>query len=218
MKLPDVEMCRDRCFEMNTPYFEYILPNSNERPQNCWCKTSDSGRVHHTGSISGETTCETAVAYDGHCEDCSKICDDVLADIQITLCGSDGKRYKNWCELDKVNCERKKRKEEAITVLRYPYLCNFRNLLFPRPMPRHPNLINRMPQFNNFLMPLERPMPQPDITKPTSQLAPQPDLSEPTPKPTPQPGPGKSEKYALRTGRWDPWHGNGKDPWKSWRG
>ena len=60
-KQPDVSSCRQHCKNKNAPFFEYILPNTNYGEEyyrgSCWCKTSNSGRVPQTGSVSGGTSC-----------------------------------------------------------------------------------------------------------------------------------------------------------------
>ena len=46
---PDAESCRSSCRSKGAKHFSW-KPNSNE----CWCKTSDSGRTGAQGAVSGD--------------------------------------------------------------------------------------------------------------------------------------------------------------------
>merc|ERR1719471_691840 len=46
---PDPESCRSSCRSKGAKYFSW-KPNQND----CWCKTSDSGRTGEQGAVSGD--------------------------------------------------------------------------------------------------------------------------------------------------------------------
>ena len=46
---PDPESCRSSCRSKGAKYFSW-KPNQND----CWCKTSDSGRTGEQGTVSGD--------------------------------------------------------------------------------------------------------------------------------------------------------------------
>ena len=57
-KQPDLENCRSYCGS-NHPtatYFTYVKPHgiSNNFGRQCWCKTTNSGRIYSLNKISGE--------------------------------------------------------------------------------------------------------------------------------------------------------------------
>ena len=49
-KQPDAESCRSSCGSKGAKYFTWKGPNQ----ENCWCKSSDSGRASQTGRVSGD--------------------------------------------------------------------------------------------------------------------------------------------------------------------
>ena len=174
------------------------------------------------------------VANDGPCIDCSKICtakpakahkhpfghgfgrvaQPAIKSLQYTypvpLCGSDGKRYKNQCAVDKVNCERKKRKEKAISIISRPSYfgtCNKPNFLsnmpsYPlphiiphaNPTPPQPHLMYQPPHIIPHVNPtppqpyfMNQPMPQHNYGKPVMIPISQPHITKPTSQTVPQP-------------------------------